>query len=162
MFKNKHVVIAMLIAPLLALGAYFLTDFIVSEDSIAAEEGQAYPMLAKSNCRYQSGVCTLSNGEIELKLRVIQQADGQEILKVKTNRELEGARVALLTPFYEGAPIPLQQPTDGEAFWSAALDQNKQDVQELRLAVKSEGVMFYATTSTEFFFLGSQYPQPNW
>lgn len=162
MFKNRHVIIAMFVAPLLALGAYFLTDFIVSEDSIAAEEGQAYPMVAKSNCRYQSGVCTLANGEIELKVRVIQEADGSDVLMLKSNRNIEGAKIALLTDFYEGSPVDLLASRNGDVIWSTALTENKSDVQELRVAVKSEGVMFYATTTTEFFFLNSKYPQPNW
>jgi hypothetical protein len=162
MFKNRHVIIAMFVAPLLALGAYFLTDFIVSEDSIAAEEGQAYPMVAKSNCRYQSGVCTLANGEIELKVRVIQEADGSDVLMLKSNRDIEGAKIALLTDFYEGSPVDLVASRNGDVIWSTALAENKSDVQELRVAVKSEGVMFYATTTTEFFFLNSKYPQPNW
>ena len=38
--KNKHVVTATLVAPLLALMAYFAIDFFVGEPPQAAREGQ--------------------------------------------------------------------------------------------------------------------------
>lgn len=55
LLTNKHVVIAMLVAPVLAVIAYFAVDASVSEPPKAAQPGQSYPLAVRSNCRYTSG-----------------------------------------------------------------------------------------------------------
>ncbi len=44
MFKNKHFIIALLIAPILSLIAYFGTDMALSEKPHAAKEGESYKL----------------------------------------------------------------------------------------------------------------------
>ena len=63
MFKNKHFIVALLIAPILAIIAYFGVDIAVSEKPHAAKKGQSYKLVSKSNCRYTSGLCDMENGE---------------------------------------------------------------------------------------------------
>lgn len=46
MFKNKHLIIALLIAPILSLIAYFGTDLALSEKPHAAKEGESYKLPA--------------------------------------------------------------------------------------------------------------------
>ena len=69
MFSNKHVLVAMLVAPVLAIMAWFAVDYFVAERPHAAEEGATYTLLAKSNCRYASGKCDLENADFELTIR---------------------------------------------------------------------------------------------
>ena len=69
MFKNKHVVIAMLVAPVLAIMAWFAVDYFVGERPHAATPGSAYTLVAKSNCRYASGQCDLENADFKLRIR---------------------------------------------------------------------------------------------
>jgi len=57
--KNKHLVIAMLVAPVLAVLSYFALDVLVGERPKPAEEGQSYPLVEKPDCRYASGHCGL-------------------------------------------------------------------------------------------------------
>ena len=76
--KNKHLILAMFVAPVLAIIAYFSVDSIVSEKPQAALQGSSYKLAAKSNCRYQSGNCTLKNGDIEVQIRARRIA-GKEI-----------------------------------------------------------------------------------
>jgi hypothetical protein len=54
-WSNKHVVIAALMAPVLALIANFRIGAMLGEDPQPAEAGQSYPLLEKPNCRYASG-----------------------------------------------------------------------------------------------------------
>jgi NADH:ubiquinone oxidoreductase subunit 3 (subunit A) len=63
MFKNWHVIIAMIVAPILAVLAWFAVDYFVAERPHAAKEGAAYSLIAKSNCRYDSGQCDLENAK---------------------------------------------------------------------------------------------------
>ena len=50
-WKNKHVLIATLMAPVLALIAYFGVNALVGEKPHAAEAGQSYVLVEKPNCR---------------------------------------------------------------------------------------------------------------
>lgn len=68
MWKNKHVVVALLVAPVLALIAYFAVDAAVSEAPHAAKEGESYPLRVMSSCRYASGECELRNGDVRVRL----------------------------------------------------------------------------------------------
>lgn len=68
---------AMFIAPILAVIAYFAVDTVVSEKPHAALEGTSYQLIAKSNCRYKSGICTLENGDVEVKVR-LEVIDGDQ------------------------------------------------------------------------------------
>ena len=67
-FKNKHLVVAMLVAPILAILAWYAIDVLVGEKPRPAEEGQSYPLAEKPNCRYGSGACGLKNADFELQL----------------------------------------------------------------------------------------------
>ena len=51
MWKNKHVVVAMLVAPILAILAWFAVDSMVAERAHSAKPGASYKLVAKSNCR---------------------------------------------------------------------------------------------------------------
>ncbi|MGY0646152.1 MAG: hypothetical protein ACW7DN_16410, partial [Paraglaciecola chathamensis] len=62
MFKNKHIITALIVTPLLAIAGYFATDYIVSERPQQAQQGGQYQLAALPNCRYASGKCGLKNG----------------------------------------------------------------------------------------------------
>ncbi len=66
---NKHVVIAMLMAPVLALISYFAVDKLMADPPQAAVSGESYRLIEQSNCRYNSGQCALINGNFELRLK---------------------------------------------------------------------------------------------
>ena len=69
MFTNKHVVVAMLVAPILAILAWFAVDALVSERPHVAHEGGAYRLAAKPSCRYASGMCELENADLKISIR---------------------------------------------------------------------------------------------
>lgn len=48
MFKNKHFILALLIAPILSIIAYFGTDMALSEKPHAAKEGETYKLASSS------------------------------------------------------------------------------------------------------------------
>ena len=64
--RNKHVLVSALVAPLLALMAYFAIDHFMGETPHAAVEGRSYPLVEKPGCRWESGSCGLKNNEFEL------------------------------------------------------------------------------------------------
>lgn len=67
--KSRHVIVALLVAPLLAVGAWFAVGYWVAGDAMTplpAEQGSAYPLLERSGCRYAGGRCVLSNGDLDI------------------------------------------------------------------------------------------------
>lgn len=66
MFKNKHVLVAVIVAPILAILAWFATGMLVDEKPHSMQEGSVYTLNVRSNCRWESGNCTLENEDIEI------------------------------------------------------------------------------------------------
>ena len=63
-FKNKHVIVAMVVAPILAVLAWFATGMLVDEKGHTMKDGGLYTFNVKSNCRWESGNCSLKNEDI--------------------------------------------------------------------------------------------------
>jgi len=63
-FKNKHVLVALVVAPILAVLAWFATGMLVDEKGHTMKDGSLYTLNVKSNCRWESGKCTLKNEDI--------------------------------------------------------------------------------------------------
>ena len=91
-FTNKHVVVAMLVAPILAILAWYSIDYFLAEKPHAALPGAAYALIAKSNCRYDSGECDLENGDFKLTLRPVPGASGGTALELSSRFPLKTAR----------------------------------------------------------------------
>lgn len=66
---NKHVVVAMIVAPILAVLAWFATGYFAGEKPHAAREGGAYPLVEQSGCRWSSGECEARNNDVRLTLK---------------------------------------------------------------------------------------------
>ena len=65
-FKNKHVIVAMIVAPILAILSWYATGFIVDEKEHAMKDGAIYTLVVRPNCRWASGKCTLSNSDLQI------------------------------------------------------------------------------------------------
>lgn len=151
MTKNKHVMVAMIVAPLLAIMSYFATDYIVSEPPVAAEAGESYALLARPNCRYKSGKCTLKNGEVELTLKLdVQQSDGQ-VLLATSNMPLSGLKIALAPPGADAAPVNLVPMDPEKTAWMMPISKPMGEATEIKLAMETSGRVFYASTESLFF-----------
>ena len=173
MFKNKHMTIAMIVAPLLAVISYFATDLIVSDLPNTAQAGQAYPMVAKPNCRYQSGHCVLKNGDIEIELRLAAadthanvNAGNSHVLLARSNVPLKGVKVELVGPDArnEAPKVYDLQAVDGsQQRWHTQLSIDPFAISELRIAMLAHSdATFYASTGTTFFKHDTAFPLAEW
>ncbi|MCH1492111.1 MAG: hypothetical protein L7T24_06105, partial [Luminiphilus sp.] len=78
LLRNRHFITALLVAPLLAVLAWFAVGQWVEEPAlqpIPAQSGNSYPMIERPGCRYAGGDCGLSNEDFKLALAVTP--DGQ-------------------------------------------------------------------------------------
>ena len=144
MWKDKHVVIALIVAPILAVIAWFGVDYIVAEKAQPAEAGSMYPLVARSNCRYDSGSCDLVNNDFEVTLRPIDLRSDRTILAVESKFELQQTSLALVVDGEEtaGKGAPTETP-DGETVWIVNIPVRAEPEAILRVAVTAQDSVYF-------------------
>ncbi len=142
-FTNRHVLVALLVAPLLALIAYFAVDLVVAEKPRQAQAGASYPLAAKSNCRYHSGRCRLVNGDVSIELTV----QGQRLV-LSPNHAASGIRLAIVANGQE-QHLPVAAVV-GQQQWQADLPTTFFERSLLRVAARIGAAKYFAETSAIF------------
>ncbi|WP_100753688.1 hypothetical protein [Vibrio salilacus] len=151
MFKNKHLIIALLIAPILSIIAYFGTDVALSEKPHAAQEGKSYKLAAKSNCRYTSGLCDMNNGEFKVQFRSEKRTAQSLDLSLKSAFPLEGVKLSLVAQQEQIAqPIDMQATDSSGKTWFISLPTSASEESWLRVAIQADGALYYGETQTPF------------
>ncbi len=151
MFKNKHFIIALLIAPILSLIAYFGTDMALSEKPHAAKEGESYKLASKSNCRYTSGLCDMENGDFKVKFRSEKLTQDSLELSLHAAYPLEGGKLSVVDSQEQNAqPIDMKPADQAGQNWTITLPKPASAESWLRVAIQSEGTLYYGETQTAF------------
>ena len=148
--KNKHVILAMFIAPLLAIIAYFATDHIVSEKPHKVQQGQTYKLAGNPNCRYPSGRCTLRNGDIEVNIRLERISDAAFKLVMQSNTPVQHALASFATESREPQPKTLYLSAAEADTWNAEFRQADVENSTMRLVLEISDSVFYAETPAVF------------
>lgn len=151
-FTNKHVITAMIVAPVLAFLSYYLVDSAVREQPNVAEQGQSYPLVAKSNCRFTSGVCDLENADFSAQLTV-EKVGAQARLLLTSPHQLQQVNVGFKRPDDEqtsGSVMPQKMSQDTAGKWQITVPVMMDQDTNLMLVVQSSGVNYYAETSMAF------------
>jgi hypothetical protein len=149
-FRNRHIVIAMLVAPLLAVLAWFSVGLLVSEKPLPARGGSSYPLVEQSSCRWASGSCELENGDLQLSLR-IGEAVGLS-LRLHSSHALDGVQLAFAAPGANPLPRSMSRADDTGREWSLSVDELPSKEQRIRLVVSRSGSAFFADASTAFLW----------
>jgi hypothetical protein len=148
---NKHTVIAVIVAPVLAILSYYGIGYLFGEKPQVAREGQSYPLAEKPNCRWESGRCGLKNADFELELSVSSRTGEGMELRLESVHPLEGVMLALARPDdAESSPRAMRiADADGLA-WTIDIDlpQPKQD--RLQLVAAAGHSYWYGDVSTSF------------
>lgn len=151
MWKNKHILIAMLVTPVLGLLGYFAVSALVGEKPHVAEEGQSYLLIEKPNCRYNSGMCGLKNGDFELDLSFEWRGDDGMFLMLKSEHPLDGILVAMVDPAIDkGVPAKMSAAGDGGLSWTLDLPRPNPERHRLRLAASAGKVLYFGDVATKF------------
>jgi hypothetical protein len=149
---NRHMVVALLVAPVLALLAWFGVGQLLGERAAPAKPGASYPLLAQSGCRYAGGRCELSNGDIRLQISVEEGDTGAgPQLYLSASHALQGAQVAIVaSPETQAPPLALTPVENGARRWQLALAQPLRGSERLRIAVRAADSLYFAETETTF------------
>jgi hypothetical protein len=149
--KNKHFVIALLVAPILALISYFSVDAAVSEVPHVAVSGSEYELVEKPNCRYSSGHCQLNNGDFELELKGTWKDDVHLQLELESEFPLEGVMAAQID-VADSQAIPAQMIALNESRtrWGMMLVNPSIEQSRIRLAASSNQTLYYGDAGLAF------------
>lgn len=160
-YKNKHVILAMFVAPVLSIIAYFAVDFIVSEKPHSAREGNSYRLVADSNCRYKSGHCSLQNGDVKIMLEAKAVSEKQIELYLNSELPVQYAVITYIEEAIESEPVQLQASQSQKNTLYAKLGLVAPEKSHLRLALKIYNTMYYAETPAVFIDYQTSFSQDN-
>ena len=146
-FKNKHVITALIVTPVLAFLGYYFVDLIVKEKPKAAIAGQNYKLVAKSNCRYTSGECDLVNGEFKSTITIDAKGQNKTLL-LTSNYPLSGVTIGLVEGDKEAKPVNMN--SDDALSWSLPLTEHINKTTELRVAIAAQDSYYFAQTTLGF------------
>ena len=150
MFKNKHVVIAMLIAPVLAVMGWFAVDYFVAERPHAAKPGSAYTLIAKSNCRYASGQCDLENADFKLSIRPGMISASSVALTLTASHALQSAAMGLVDGDDAQPPEQMTKSDEAGTEWQGLLPSPASEDARIRIAVTAGDATWYAEVPVVF------------
>ncbi|MEJ2602095.1 MAG: hypothetical protein P8172_02170 [Gammaproteobacteria bacterium] len=153
MWKNRHVVVAMLVAPVLAILAWFAVDWFVAERPHAAKPGQDYPLVARSNCRYESGRCDLANEDFRLSILPDTSAGtGGTSLVITSRFPLTAAAIGLAAQAGgPSEPVAFEPAGDDRMRWTGRLPPLPPGAAAtLQIVVSAAGSHYFAEVPTIF------------
>ena len=151
----------MFVAPTLAIIAYFSVDHVVSEKPHAAKHGDSYKLAAKSNCRYQSGVCTLKNGDIEVTIRAHRLSDEVVELSMHSELVIQQAVISYVVDDSVAEPVVMQAASAENKDWLVRLYLDEPEKSKIRLALNIADSSYYAETSAVFVDYKTSFSREN-
>jgi hypothetical protein len=153
MWKNKHLLVATLMAPVLGLISYFGINTLLSESPQVAETGQSYMLVEKPNCRYSSGLCGLKNVDFELEISFDRLADDRLLLKLWSEHPLDGVMMArVVNENDESDPKPMRSTGSDGLNWALEIDNPDPQNQRLHLVASSSGTFYIGDAALKFTF----------
>ena len=146
--KNKHVIVAMIVAPLLAVMSYFAVDALVGEKPHVAVSGQAYPLVAQSNCRYTSGACDLENASFRSTISFDEES---KVLLLESSHALQNATIGFLSKENsESVPVSMLPVNAARTQWRLDTVDLVDENSIARIALQANDAFYYAETGMSF------------
>ena len=141
----------MIVAPILAVLAYFGMGLIFGEKPQLAESGQVYKLVEKPNCRYGSGECGLKNVDFELTLTGEPLGGDRYLLNVVSANPLDGIKLALVeNEADEDLPVDMRPVGKDGIKWTLAIKRPDPAHDRLHLVAMAGGTLYYADAATSF------------
>lgn len=149
MFTNKHVIIALIVGPILAILAWIGVGQIAGEQAAVAVAGQSYPLVEKSDCRYESGHCRLENKDFKLILK-IERRNIDTVLVLKSDHPLDRVLVSVAEPGSDTSPLAMHASDAQNMEWVISVEQMPTPQQRIYLVASSAGVQYFGDVATLF------------
>jgi len=150
-WKNKHVLVATLAAPVLGLVSYYGIGVMFGEKPRPAEAGKSYQLVEKPNCRYNSGQCGLKNVDFELTISFEPFGTNRLLLKLISENPLDGVKLALVqNGINEEKPRDMQSSSNDGLNWSLDIPLPDPERDRLHLVASSMQTLYFGDIATKF------------
>ncbi len=156
-WKNKHVLVATLVAPVLAVVSYFGIGALFGEKPLPAEAGRSYQLIEKPNCRYGSGQCGLKNVDFELTIGFEPIGNDRLLLQLKSENPLDGIKLAFVqNGIDEQKPRDMQPSGKDGLNWSLDIPLPNPERDRLHLVASSMQTLYFGDVATKFTSIESE------
>ena len=144
---NRHVKIALIMAPILALASYGITGYF--QPMISQKVGD-YELNLRGVCKPSDNSCVLKSGEFEL-MFISSIKKGQRQLGLISNQPISYLSMAIArnnNDFFQSKMMK----SDDKKYWQIALnnEQKLKGIIKFRLAVHSKKSNYFIENSMEF------------
>jgi hypothetical protein len=139
-----------------AVGCHLCSRTSIGERPHAAKDGATYTLIAKSNCRYDSGQCDLENSDFTLSIRPVSLTTSSVQLEVTSAFPLQSAALGLVDNGAELLPAPMKPTAEDGLRWTAQIDRPTRANAEIRIAVTAQGAMWFAEVPVVFMKLADE------
>jgi len=157
-FKNKHLVVATVVAPILALVSYFGINALLSEKPHAAEAGQSYMLAEKPNCRHGGGYCGLKNADFELNLTAEWLSGKQLLITLRSVHPLDGVLVDLVkNGADQNQPKKMRSISSDGLNWSIEMAGPNPEDHRIHLVASSGESLYFGDIAMKFIRLDTSY-----
>ena len=151
MLRNFHFIIALLVAPALAILAWYAADTMLGDKKEKAKEGLGYELLGDSNCRYESGTCTMSNGNFELDIKVDRAGEGELAVQLESAHPLDAVSMGWVNPDAEKADqTALGVANNKRTRWEGVIPGEASTKARMRVLARADGTSYYGEAKTVF------------
>lgn len=135
--SNRHVKLAVILAPLLAIGGYIMTGILLDE-KIEEQPGTSKAMTLQPDCHLLTDVCELLHREIAANI-AIEERQGVQLVYLATSVPIQGALLSV------GDSDPGAMRWRGTAKrWVLELSQPVAENTMIRLAIAGDKNRFFA------------------
>lgn len=134
--SSSHTKIAIIVAPLLAIGGYILADHYASKKE-AELSSQVKPLTLQSGCRLLGGVCELLHREIAINISA--ESGPTTTVYLRASTAIDGA---LLSSTGQ-QPMAMERRGDNER-WKALLPYPLEEETAIQLAIVAGERRYYA------------------
>ena len=112
MLTSKHVLAALLVAPILAVLAWYGAGQLNDDEeqkAAPAQAGTSYPMIERPGCRYPGGACGLSNEDFKLAIVLMPTGQLRMVSAVPLDYVLVGLESANDQGPVKALPVSVEQ-----------------------------------------------------
>jgi len=158
LFTNKHVIVAFIVAPILAVITYYGVDSVVSEKPKAAVQGENYKLATRPNCLHASGMCGFVNGDVEFDIVWEGGTSGFGEVKAISKLPLNGIKMAFGDPS-RSLPLDFVMSDAGATEWRLPLNYHPAPDEAIHVVVSLNDSLYFGETTAIFFDYQTSYHQ---
>jgi hypothetical protein len=137
-FQNKHVKVALFLAPFLLIAGYIIADFFVADDNLMPSKNKANQLKIGKNCKLKKAHCPLSYKDLKLELSI---DSGHKIFFLTTNKKIKAAMLSVNSNPLKERVYSLIKKDDFN--WQITIEEKQNIFNQIHLVVEYDNSLYY-------------------